>query len=103
MERLATGNMAVATVPHFTTRASPGEEPAPQLHTHGVFLNDSWSEDGELWSTESQPLYKLQKALGTVYHQQHGAEARASGYAVTIAADSTFELDVVRKAVPRRR
>lgn len=54
-----------------------------------------------LCGLESQPLYKLQKSIGAVYHQQLAAAAQALGYAVTIAPDSTFELDAIPQDVAR--
>jgi conjugative relaxase-like TrwC/TraI family protein len=99
IQRVATGNLAVATFPHFTARAVQSQQPAPQVHTHSVILNASRRADGEWRSLESQPLYKLQKSIGSIYHQELAAEARQLGYAVTVAADGTFELAGVEMEV----
>lgn len=95
VERVATDNLTIATFPHFTARATEGQQPAPQVHTHSVILNAAQRADGQWRSIESQPLYKLQKDIGAIYHQQLAAEAQRLGYAVTIAPDSTFELGAV--------
>lgn len=95
VERVATDNLTIATFPHFTARASEGQQPAPQVHTHSVILNATHRADGQWRSIESQPLYKLQKDIGAIYHQQLAVEAQQFGYAVTIASDSTFELAAV--------
>jgi len=101
IERIATGNLVAATFPHFTSRATEGDLPAPQVHTHSVLINATQRDDGAWRSLESQPLYKLQKHIGAVYHQQFAAEAIQLGYTVTIAPDSTFELDGVPQDVAR--
>ena len=100
-ERVATGKLVAATFPHFTARPAAGEEAAPQLHTHCVILNATQRADGAWRSLESQPLYKLQKAIGAVYHAELAARARELGYDVTIAPDSTFELSAVPAEVTR--
>jgi len=101
VERVGTGNLAVATFPHFTARAAEDQQPAPQVHTHSVLFNATQREDGTWRSLESQPLYKLQKSIGAIYHQELAAEVQALGYTVTIAPDSTFEVDGVSAEVAR--
>ncbi len=95
IEPVLTGNLTVATFPHFTARAIEGQKPDPQLHTHSVILNLTQREDGEWRSLETRDLYRMQKHIGAVYHMELAAEAKRLGYTVTIAADSTFEIDGV--------
>lgn len=38
IEPVLAGNLTVATFPHFTARATEGQQPNPQLHTHSVIL-----------------------------------------------------------------
>lgn len=95
IEPVLTGNLTVATFPHFTARATEGQQPDPQLHTHSVILNMTQRDDGEWRSLESRDLYRMQKDIGAVYHMELAAEAKRLGYTVTIAADSTFEIDSV--------
>lgn len=100
VERIGTGNLTVATFPHFTARAAEDQQPAPQVHTHSVVFNATQRED--TWrSLESQPLYKLQKSIGAIYHQELAAEVQALGYGVTIAPDGTFEVKGVTSDVAR--
>lgn len=99
VEPVATGNLIVATFPHFTARATEDRLPDPQVHTHSVILNMTQREDGQWRSIESRPLYRMQKDIGAIYHFELAAEARALGYTVTIAPDSTFEIDGVPQHV----
>lgn len=65
--RVATGNLAVATFPHFTARPIDTQAD-PQVHTHSVVMNATHDDDGThggkgTWrSIESQPLYKMRSS-----------------------------------------
>lgn len=95
VERVATGQFAIATFPHFTARETE-ELPDPQIHTHCVILNATCDDGGTWRSAETQPLYALQMAVGAVYHQQLAAEVQRLGYAVTITGENgLFQLDAI--------
>ncbi len=95
IEPVLTGNLTVATFPHFTARATEGQQPDPQLHTHSVIFNMTQRDDDAWRSLESRDLYRMQKDIGAVYHMELAAEAKRLGYTVMIAPDATFEIDGV--------
>lgn len=101
IDRIATGKLAVAQFLHVTARATEQGPPAPQLHTHNVVLNMTQDDDGTWRSLDARDLYRLQKDIGAIYHQQLAAEVRQLGYTVAIAPDTTFELDGVPDDVLR--
>ena len=85
--RAATGNLAVATFRHETSRAQD-----PQLHTHSVILNMTKSADGTWRSLEPRALYQLQKQIGAIYRQELATAVRALGYEIVTAKESMFEI-----------
>lgn len=101
IDRIATARIAAAQFLHVTARATEQGEPAPQLHTHNVILNLTRDDDGTWRSLDARDLYRLQKDIGAIYHQQLAAEVCQLGYAVTIAPDTTFEIDGVPQDVLR--
>ena len=101
IDRIATARIAAAQFLHVTARATEQGEPAPQLHTHNVILNLTRADDGTWRSLDARDLYHLQKDIGAIYHQQLAAEVRQLGYTVTIAPDTTFEIDGVPQDVLR--
>lgn len=70
VRREETGNLAIATFRHATSRAQD-----PQLHTHAVILNATQDKDGNWRSLEPRAFYQLQKEIGAIYRQElaHGA------------------------------
>lgn len=96
VERQQTGNLAIASFRHDTSRAQD-----PQLHTHNVILNLTRDAQGIWRSLEPRALYQLQKAIGAVYRQELAIGVRALGYAIERGKDSAFEIkgvcaDVIR-------
>ncbi len=91
--REVTGNLAVATFRHETSRAQD-----PQLHTHSVILNMTKSADGTWRSLEPRALYQLQKQIGAIYRQELATAVRALGYEIVTGKESMFEL----ASVPER-
>lgn len=96
VERQQTGNLAIASFRHDTSRAQD-----PQLHTHNVILNLTRDAQGNWRSLEPRALYQLQKAIGAVYRQELAMGVRALGYAIDKGKDSAFEIkgisaDVIR-------
>ena len=85
--REATGNLAVATFRHETSRAQD-----PQLHSHAVILNATQDKDGTWRSLEPRALYQLQKQIGAIYRQELAHGVASLGYAVERGKDSTFEI-----------
>lgn len=71
-----TNNLAVATFRHETSR-----EQDPQLHTHCVVLNATFTDRG--WrSIESREIYKLQKEGGEIYRAELAARVAQLGYQI---------------------
>ena len=87
VERETTGNLAVATFRHETSRAQD-----PQLHTHSVILNMTKSADGTWRSLEPRALYQLQKQIGAIYRQELATAVRALGYEIVTGKESMFEI-----------
>ena len=85
--REVTGNLAVATFRHETSRAQD-----PQLHTHSVILNMTNSADGAWRSLEPRALYQLQKQIGAIYRQELATAVRALGYEIVTGKESMFEI-----------
>jgi conjugative relaxase-like TrwC/TraI family protein len=85
--REATGNLAVATFRHETSRAQD-----PQLHSHAVILNATQDKDGTWRSLEPRALYQLQKQIGAIYRQELAHGVASLGYAIKRGKDSTFEI-----------
>ena len=96
VERQQTGNLAVASFRHDTSRAQD-----PQLHTHNVILNLTRDADGVWRSLEPRALYQLQKAIGAVYRQELAMGVRTLGYAIKRSKDSGFEIKGVSAEVIR--
>jgi conjugative relaxase-like TrwC/TraI family protein len=101
VNHVRTGNLAVATFQHETSRAQD-----PQLHTHAVILNMTHDREGTWRSLDSRALYQLQKTIGEVYRQELAGAVRALGYAIEVGKESMFEIrDVpatVREAFSER-
>jgi conjugative relaxase-like TrwC/TraI family protein len=101
VERIATEKLAYAQFLHVTARATEDGTPAPQIHTHNVVLNMTQDADGNWRSLDARDLYRLQKSAGAVYHMELAAELRQLGYSVTVAPDTTFEIDGIPGDVQR--
>ncbi len=82
-----TGNLAVATFRHDTSRAQD-----PQLHTHAVILNMTHDSAGTWRSLDSRALYQLQKTIGEIYRQELAGTARGLGYEIEVGKESMFEI-----------
>ena len=93
VEREATGNLAIATFRHATSRAQD-----PQLHTHAVVLNATKDQQGAWRSLEPRAFYQLQKDIGAVYRQELAHGVFRLGYIIERGKDSTFEIAGVPKA-----
>ena len=96
VERHQTGNLAIASFRHDTSRAQD-----PQLHTHNVIMNATRDAEGNWRSLEPRALYQLQKSIGAVYRQELAVGVRALGYEIEPTRDSLFEIrgvppDVIR-------
>ena len=92
--REATGNLAIASFQHGTSRAQD-----PQLHTHNVILNATQDKDGNWRSLEPRAIYQLQKQIGAVYRQELAFKIRELGYDIEIGKESMFEIKGVSKDV----
>lgn len=91
--RETTGNLAIASFRHITSRAQD-----PQLHTHNVILNITKAADGVWRSLEPRALYQLQKQIGAIYRQELAILARELGYDIIPGKDSMFEIVGVPEA-----
>jgi conjugative relaxase-like TrwC/TraI family protein len=87
VEAVHTDNLVIATFEHQTTRALD-----PQLHTHGVILNATMTEDGTWRSLESLALFDLTKDAGAIYRHELARHVRALGYEISERENSTFEI-----------
>lgn len=96
VERQQTGNLAVASFRHDTSRAQD-----PQLHTHNVILNLTRDAQGMWRSLEPRAFYQLQKAIGALYRQELAIGVRALGYAIDKGKDSAFEIKGVSAEIIR--
>ena len=85
--RETTGNLAVATFRHATSRAQD-----PQLHTHAVVLNATKDKEGAWRSLEPRAFYQLQKEIGAVYRQELAHEVVRLGYTIERGKDGAFEI-----------
>ena len=95
VRREATGNLAIATFRHATSRAQD-----PQLHTHAVVINATQDKDGNWRSLEPRAFYQLQKEIGAIYRQELAHGVAALGYRIETAKDSLFEIaGVPEKAI----
>lgn len=95
VRREVTGNLAIATFRHATSRAQD-----PQLHTHGVVINATQDKDGNWRSLEPRAFYQLQKEIGAIYRQELAHGVAALGYRIEAGKDSLFEITgVPEKAI----
>lgn len=87
VRREATGNLAIATFRHATSRAQD-----PQLHTHAVVLNATQDKDGNWRSLEPLAFYQLQKEIGAIYRQELAHGIAELGYRIEPGKDAMFEI-----------
>ena len=94
VRREATGNLAIATFRHATSRAQD-----PQLHTHAVVLNATQDRDGQWRSLEPRAFYQLQKEIGAIYRQELAHGVAKLGYGIEPGKDAMFEIAGVPEKV----
>jgi len=94
VQREETGNLAIATFRHATSRAQD-----PQLHTHAVILNATQDRDGNWRSLEPRAFYQLQKEIGAIYRQELAHGAAQLGYRIEAGRDAMFEIAGVPETV----
>jgi len=94
VRREETGNLAIATFRHATSRAQD-----PQLHTHAVILNATQDKDGNWRSLEPRAFYQLQKEIGAIYRQELAHGAAQLGYRIEPGKDAMFEIAGVPERV----
>ena len=87
IRREATGNLAIATFRHATSRAQD-----PQLHTHAVVINATQDKDGKWRSLEPRAFYQLQKEIGAIYRQELAHGVAELGYRIAPGKDAMFEI-----------
>ena len=87
VQREETGNLAIATFRHATSRAQD-----PQLHTHAVILNATQDKEGNWRSLEPRAFYQLQKEIGAIYRQELAHGAAQLGYRIVPGKDAMFEI-----------
>jgi len=88
--REKTGNLAVATFRHETSRNLD-----PQLHTHSVVANATQSKDGHWRGLDAREIYQNKMAAGAVYRGELAKNLQEFGYWVKITdpRKGTFELE----------
>lgn len=90
-----TGNLAIATFRHETSRAQD-----PQLHTHCVVINATQRDDGKWRSIEGREIFKVRALADQIYQSELTVRARALGYQVEIDQEKgRMELAAVPRAV----
>ena len=94
VRREETGNLAIATFRHATSRAQD-----PQLHTHAVILNATQDKDSNWRSLEPRAFYQLQKEIGAIYRQELAHGAAKLGYRIEAGKDAMFEIAGVPEKV----
>lgn len=87
VRREATGNLAIATFRHATSRAQD-----PQLHTHAVVINATQDDAGNWRSLEPRAFYQLQKEIGAIYRQELAHGVARLGYRIEPGKDAMFEI-----------
>lgn len=87
VRREATGNLAIATFRHATSRAQD-----PQLHSHAVVINATQDKDGNWRSLEPRAFYQLQKEIGAIYRQELAHGVAGLGYRIEPGKDAMFEI-----------
>lgn len=101
VQRQVTGNLAIATFRHATSRAQD-----PQLHTHAVVINATQDKDGKWRSLEPRAFYQLQKEIGAIYRQELAHGVAELGYRIAPGKDAMFEIagvpDKVIEALSQR-
>jgi len=85
-----TGNLAVATFRHETSRNLD-----PQLHTHAVTANVTQSKDGHWRGLDAREIYQNKMAAGAAYRGELAKNLQDLGYRVKITdpKKGTFELE----------
>lgn len=87
VRRETTGNLAIATFRHATSRAQD-----PQLHTHAVVINATRDNAGNWRSLEPRAFYQLQKEIGAIYRQELAHGVARLGYSIEPGKDAMFEI-----------
>jgi conjugative relaxase-like TrwC/TraI family protein len=87
VRRETTGNLAIATFRHATSRAQD-----PQLHTHAVVINATQDKEGAWRSLEPRAFYQLQKEIGAIYRQELAHGVARLGYRIESGKDAMFEI-----------
>jgi conjugative relaxase-like TrwC/TraI family protein len=85
-EVVNTGNLAMAMIPHHTSRDGD-----PNLHTHVYVMNGTMGPDGKWRSLSHEDLVHA-RWLGSYYRQKLAENAQALGYR-TYATKDGFELE----------
>lgn len=87
VRREMTGNLAIATFRHATSRAQD-----PQLHTHAVVINATQDKDGNWRSLEPRAFYQLQKEIGAIYRQELADGIVRLGYRIESGKNAMLEI-----------
>lgn len=75
MEYQNTGNLAVATFRHATSRALDAD-----LHTHAVVINGTKTEDGKWRALDLREMLRIRELAGTIYQTTLARECAQLGY-----------------------
>ena len=78
-EWMQTGKADVAEFVHGVSRDGD-----PQLHSHCIFINRTWGEDGEQRTIDGHRFFAAQKAYGAEYRAALARELQQRGYEIVI-------------------
>ncbi len=97
-----TGNLCAAAFTHDASRALD-----PQLHTHFVIANATYSCSGQWYALEECHMYKAVRYAGKVYQNELAREVKALGYNIREVRDGKrqvtgFEIEGVSDEVCTR-
>ncbi|MFZ5996388.1 MAG: MobF family relaxase [Nitrospirota bacterium] len=86
-ERINTGNLAIATFEHNTSR-----ELDPQLHHHAVIMNVTQRHDGSWRALSNEEIYNNKMLLGQIYRNELAANLKELGYSIQSDNKGLFEV-----------
>ena len=78
-EWMQTGKADIAEFVHGVSRDGD-----PQLHSHCIFINRTWGEDGEQRTIDGHRFFAAQKAYGAEYRAALARELQQRGYEIVI-------------------
>ncbi len=88
LEHVKTGNLILAQVEHYTSRAGD-----PQLHTHTLIASQTYHAERDQWyALEPKHLFEAQRLLTQIYQSELAKSALALGYNLERNKNGTFDI-----------